>query len=55
MKNDEGEADSIIKWGRSSLHYMGKNEEKFMTYLKFHREVDKEEMFVYMKKLIKPC
>ena len=37
MKNDEGEAESVIKlggsWG-SSLH--GKNEEKFMTHLKFY-------------------
>ena len=37
MKNDEGEAESVIKWGGSwgsSLH--GKNEEKFMTHLKFY-------------------
>ena len=37
LENDEGEAKSIIKWdgwGGSPLHR--KNEEKFMTNLKFH-------------------
>ena len=37
LKNDETEAESIIKWGGwggSSLH--GKNEEKFMAHLKFN-------------------
>ena len=37
LKNDEGKAKSIIKWGGwggSSLH--GKNEDKFMTPLEFH-------------------
>ena len=38
LENNEGKAENIIKWegwGASSLHGK-KNEEKFMTHLKFH-------------------
>ena len=37
LKNDVGKAESIIKWGGwGEVTYMEKNEESFMTHLKFH-------------------